>query len=161
MKLRDLIMLCLLSLSSFGVMAGVGKAADWPCEAVLCLSNLGGPTQYSQCVPPMTKLWECLANPSCVFPGCAQGGVSAKITHLPDYLCPTNALGNGAAVLDRARAVCLVRTSQGRVSRVTPRYNPYNLAVTVTWSGGGETVYVDQAHQSESIVDPRAARGVP
>ena len=48
MKLRDLIMLCLLSLSSFGVMAGVGKAADWPCEAVLCLSNLGGPTQYCQ-----------------------------------------------------------------------------------------------------------------
>ena len=52
-------------------------AADWGCEVLLCLSNPAGPTAVSQCVPPITKLWDELkkGNP---FPSCAMGSSSGS-----------------------------------------------------------------------------------
>ncbi|WP_346034169.1 hypothetical protein [Erythrobacter westpacificensis] len=46
----------------------------WACEVVLCLSNPGGPTQYSACVPPITKLWRTLAFGG-GFPTCTGSGI--------------------------------------------------------------------------------------
>ncbi|WP_251007974.1 hypothetical protein [Sphingobium sp. BHU LFT2] len=50
------------------------KASDYGCQVLLCLSNPGGATQYSQCVPPITKLWRQLATGK-AFPTCTGAGV--------------------------------------------------------------------------------------
>ncbi|API61328.1 hypothetical protein ACFSUK_02550 [Sphingobium scionense] len=49
-------------------------ASDFGCQVLLCLSNPGGPTQYQQCVPPISKLWRQLALGK-PFPSCTAGGV--------------------------------------------------------------------------------------
>ena len=47
------------------------KASDWGCQVLLCLANPGGPTQYAECVPPITKLWDALSKvPPDPFPTC-------------------------------------------------------------------------------------------
>lgn len=50
---------------------GVAHADDWGCQVLLCLSNPGGPEQYSACVPPIEKLWSALRHgdpfPTCDF----------------------------------------------------------------------------------------------
>lgn len=43
--------------------------AEWACEVALCLSNPAGPMAVSQCVPPITKLYEHLAKGR-AFPLC-------------------------------------------------------------------------------------------
>lgn len=56
-------------------------ASDWGCQVVLCLATPGSPTQYAECVPPITKLWKVLATGGS-FPTCTGVGVStAKIKH--------------------------------------------------------------------------------
>lgn len=52
----------------------VASDNTWACEVVLCLSNPGGPTQYSACVPPITKLWRQLAFGG-GFPTCTGSGI--------------------------------------------------------------------------------------
>ena len=55
------------------------RASDWGCEVLLCLSNPGGATQFTQCVAPITKLWSQLAMGKS-FPTCTGGGVlKAKV----------------------------------------------------------------------------------
>lgn len=49
-------------------------ASDFGCQVLLCLSNPGGATQYSQCVPPISKLWRQLAQGK-AFPSCTAAGV--------------------------------------------------------------------------------------
>lgn len=51
------------------------QASTWGCQVVLCLSNPGGATQYSECVPPITRLWRHLAWGG-GFPACSGGGVA-------------------------------------------------------------------------------------
>jgi hypothetical protein len=50
---------------------GVAPADDWGCQVILCLSNPGGPEQYSECVPSIEKLWRALRRgdpfPTCDF----------------------------------------------------------------------------------------------
>jgi len=59
-------------------------ASDFGCQVLLCLSNPGGPTQYGQCVPPITKLWRQLAQGK-PFPTCSGGGViKAKVRNKND-----------------------------------------------------------------------------
>ena len=45
------------------------QASDYGCQVLLCLANPAGPTAVSQCIPPITRLWEDLAHfrgfPSC------------------------------------------------------------------------------------------------
>ena len=50
------------------------RAQDsWPCEVLLCVSNPGGMTQFSQCLPPIRRLITYLALGK-GFPTCAGGG---------------------------------------------------------------------------------------
>lgn len=44
-----------------GLFAASPAKAEWACEVALCLSNPAGPMAVSQCVPPITKLYEHLA----------------------------------------------------------------------------------------------------
>jgi hypothetical protein len=62
----------------------LARANDWGCQVLLCLANQGGPEQYSQCVPPIEKLWSALRHgdpfPSCGFgSGGSQGSGATNI----------------------------------------------------------------------------------
>ncbi len=61
----------------------LARADDWGCQVLLCLANPGGPEQYSQCVPPIEKLWSALRHgdpfPTCDFgSGGSQGSGAAN-----------------------------------------------------------------------------------
>ena len=74
-----------LALPAAGLVAAAvpqpALASDWGCQVVLCLATPGSPTQYAECVPPITKLWNVLATGGS-FPTCTGVGVrTAKIKH--------------------------------------------------------------------------------
>lgn len=69
----------------------VARADDWGCQVRLCLSNPGGPEQYTECVPPIERLWAALRDgdpvPTCdlATTGTLNGAASnnAHATHYP------------------------------------------------------------------------------
>lgn len=76
------LLLALLTLTSIAA-----RASDWGCEVLLCLSNPGGPTEYSQCRPPIERLWDHLKHgggmPSCSMAGSSESGGSwAKLDYI-------------------------------------------------------------------------------
>ncbi|AJX96894.1 hypothetical protein [Burkholderia pseudomallei] len=85
-------------LFGFALFAGMSIAApdlahadDWGCQVILCLSNPGGPEQYSECVPPIEKLWRALrhgdAFPTCDFGLGGSQGTFATNTFASDGYC--------------------------------------------------------------------------
>ena len=58
---------------------GVAHADDWGCQVLLCLSNPGGPEQYSACVQPIEKLWSVLRHGD-PFPTCDFGTGDSQVT---------------------------------------------------------------------------------
>lgn len=71
---RTILGLAMLALAT-ALPTAPARANDLGCQVLICLSNPGGATQYAQCVPPMTKLWQRLATGG-AFPGCSGGGVA-------------------------------------------------------------------------------------
>lgn len=69
----------------------VARADDWGCQVILCLANPGGPEQYSQCVPPIEKLWSALRHgdpfPTCDFGSGGAQGTSAANTFASAGYC--------------------------------------------------------------------------
>jgi hypothetical protein len=70
---------------------GLAHADDWGCQVLLCLSNPGGPEQYSACVPPIEKLWVALRHgdpfPTCDFGSGGLQGASATNTFASGGYC--------------------------------------------------------------------------
>ncbi|PTB19062.1 hypothetical protein C9I57_18555 [Trinickia symbiotica] len=70
---------------------GVARADDWGCQVILCLSNPGGPEQYSECVPPIERLWRALRHgdpfPTCDFGAGGSQGTSASNTFASSGYC--------------------------------------------------------------------------
>lgn len=70
---------------------GLAHADDWGCQVLLCLSNSGGPEQYSECVPPIEKLWSALRHgdpfPTCDFGAGGSQGTFATNTFASDGYC--------------------------------------------------------------------------
>ena len=62
------------------------RASDWGCEVLLCLSNPGGPTEFSECRPPIERLWRHLAKGRS-FPSCIGVGFSATKPRYEPYFC--------------------------------------------------------------------------
>jgi hypothetical protein len=66
-------------------------ADEWGCQVLLCLSNPGGPTQYSACVPPIERLWAALRHgdpfPTCDLGMDGAGGASAINTFASGGYC--------------------------------------------------------------------------
>ncbi|AYG62358.1 hypothetical protein QD460_25150 [Rhizobium jaguaris] len=62
------------------------RADDWGCQVILCLSNPGGATQYSECRPPIDRLWEELAEGHS-FPACSGVGFRASQPGYDPYYC--------------------------------------------------------------------------
>nr|WP_081077938.1 hypothetical protein [Burkholderia pseudomultivorans] len=84
--------LTLTLLAGTSVLApSVAHADNWGCQVLLCLSNPGGPEQYSACVPPIERLWSALRHGD-PFPGCDFGagdsrGTSATTTFASGGYC--------------------------------------------------------------------------
>ncbi|TCQ74735.1 hypothetical protein EDF68_11421 [Ochrobactrum sp. BH3] len=53
------------------------KADEWGCQVILCLANPGSPTEYAECVPPITKLYKHLAKGGS-FPSCSGADFSTS-----------------------------------------------------------------------------------
>jgi len=68
------------------IMPTPGHADDWGCQVLLCLSNPGSPTEYAECVPPITKLWKHLAKGRS-FPTCSGVDFSATKPRYEPYEC--------------------------------------------------------------------------
>lgn len=70
---------------------GLARADDWGCQVILCLSNPGGPEQYSECVPPIERLWRALRRgepfPTCDFGAGGSRGTSASNTFASGGYC--------------------------------------------------------------------------
>jgi hypothetical protein len=70
---------------------GVADADDWGCQVLVCLSNPGGPEQYSACVPPIEKLWSSLRHgdpfPTCDFGAGGSQGTFATNTFASGGYC--------------------------------------------------------------------------
>ena len=86
---RWLRFLATVTLSGLGI--SNAEASDYGCQVLLCLANPAGPTAVSQCIPPITRLWEDLAHfrgfPSCEM--AAAGGTRAEIGSSYFDACPT------------------------------------------------------------------------
>lgn len=52
-----------------GLVVTTPAKAEWACEVALCISNPAGPMAVSECVPPITKLYDHLAKGNS-FPLC-------------------------------------------------------------------------------------------
>jgi hypothetical protein len=84
--------IALISFVSTSIFAPcVVQADDWGCQVLLCLSNPGGPEQYSECVPPIEKLWNALRHgdpfPMCDFGVGGSQGSSATNTFASGGYC--------------------------------------------------------------------------
>lgn len=91
--------------------SGSAHASDYGCKVLLCLANPGGPTQFAECVPPISQLWDDLRNfrpfPTCDLASVpnSQGGSYARQGTSYYDICPagttalaeqTYAIKNGA-----------------------------------------------------------------
>ncbi|WP_408914468.1 hypothetical protein [Brucella pseudogrignonensis] len=65
------------------------NAGDWGCKVLLCLANPGSPTEYAECVPPITKLYKQLARGG-GFPTCSGADFSTSHEGVEPFECPDN-----------------------------------------------------------------------
>ncbi len=72
--MRKAIFVTFLAVFSLTV-SNVARADEWGCKCIMCLSNPGGATEYSECVPPIERLWRHLHYGGS-FPGCDMGSNS-------------------------------------------------------------------------------------
>ena len=84
-------------------------ASDWGCQVVLCLATPGSPTQYAECVPPITKLWNVLATGGS-FPTCTGIGIRT-----------TKTKRGYALTMTRSDGVATGYTLDARTQTITPR----------------------------------------
>ncbi|WP_445253721.1 hypothetical protein [Ochrobactrum sp. MYb379] len=110
---------CAMAVFGFGSLYLISDqtayADNWGCEVILCLSNPGGPMQYTQCRPPVQKLWRELARGKS-FPTCSGVGFKASRPGYDPFYC------NGSYRLtishsDRGRKAACVSSSRQILSR--------------------------------------------
>lgn len=81
--------------------SGIAQADDWGCQVILCLSNPSGPEQYSECVPPIERLWSALRRgdpfPTCDFGTGTSQGTYATNTFASSAYCRDDLLSWGGA----------------------------------------------------------------
>ena len=72
------------------VVGSPAHANDYGCRVLLCLSNPGGPMEYSECVPPITRLYRDLARgrpmPTCPEAGFNGGSIGWDAMKRPVYV---------------------------------------------------------------------------
>jgi hypothetical protein len=90
-----------LVVAAWAFVFGIAYADDWGCQVILCLSNPGGPEQYSECVPPIERLWKALRHgdpfPTCDFGSGGSQGTFATNTFASSGYCREDLLYWGGA----------------------------------------------------------------
>jgi hypothetical protein len=121
-----------LSASTSILAPDVAHADDWGCQVLLCLSNPGGPEQYSACVPPIGKLWSALRHgdpfPTCDFGVGGSQGTSATNTFASSGYCREDQLYWGGP--EQSELLC-------RASGAINLYIDNQLYTRVWWDVGG------------------------
>ncbi|WP_157067792.1 hypothetical protein [Desulfosarcina cetonica] len=67
----------------------LAPASEWGCKCILCISNPGGATEFSECEPPIRKLKRHLEHGGS-FPKCesaAAAGYTTKQGYVKYYTC--------------------------------------------------------------------------
>ena len=104
-------------------------ASEWGCKVLLCLASPGSPTQYSECVPQIEKLWRHLAKgrdfPSCDFAGTSDVQVAQGYERY--YPCREGYVFVRGDRRDSDRAKCR-STTRTRSSRDGDIYHSYDAA---------------------------------
>ena len=76
----------LLCVPLYTFSSSIARAVDWGCQVLLCLSNPGGATQYTECRPPIERRWSHLAKGRS-FPICSGVGFTATKPRYEPYYC--------------------------------------------------------------------------
>ncbi|WP_144155279.1 hypothetical protein [Paraburkholderia sp. BCC1885] len=110
----------------------LARADDWGCQVLLCLANPGGPEQYSECVPPIERLWSALrhgdAFPTCDFGTGGSQGTSASNTFASAGYCREDLLHWGGP--EDSELLC------GAAGAINVEING-QLYTRVWWDAGG------------------------
>lgn len=62
----------LVMASCLALVASSATASEYGCQVLLCLANPGGPTEFTECRPPIERLWRDLERGR-DFPECDEG----------------------------------------------------------------------------------------
>jgi hypothetical protein len=144
-----IVLALLAGTSVFG--PGLAHADDWGCEVLLCLSNPGGPEQYSACVPPIEKLWAALRHgdpfPTCDFGSGGLLGASAANTFASGGYCREDLLYWGGPeqsdLLCRATGAINVDIDNQLYTRVWWDVSGQDRTITEFYSAGSTQLPYD------------------
>lgn len=101
----------LVLLSSYCISSSKARADDWGCQVLLCLSNPGGPMQFTECVPPIQKLWSELGRGR-AFPACSGVGFQASRPGYQPYTCDVGYRLSTRLAPQGQEAACVSNTRQ-------------------------------------------------
>jgi hypothetical protein len=127
---------------------GVAYADDWGCQVLLCLSNPGGPEQYSACVPPIERLWSALRHgdpfPTCDFGAGGSDGTFATNTFASGGYCREDLLYWGgpeqSELMCRATGAINVDINNQLYARVWWAVNGQDRTLTEFYGAGSMQV---------------------
>lgn len=131
-------------------------ADDWGCQVLLCLSNPGGPEQYSACVPPIEKLWSALRHgdpfPSCDFGMGGSQGTVATNTFASGGYCREDFLYWGgpeqSELLCRATGAINVVINDQLYTRVWWDVSGQDRTITEFYGAGGTQMPYDPSQSA-------------
>lgn len=127
----------------------VAHADDWGCQVLLCLSNPGGPEQYSACVPPIEKLWSALRHgdpfPTCDFGAGGSRGTFATNTFASGSYCREDLLYWGGH--EQSDLLC---RATGAINVVIDN----QLYTRVWWNVAGATPTITEFYGAGSMQMP-------
>ncbi|WP_342706074.1 hypothetical protein OHZ10_36130 [Burkholderia arboris] len=141
------------------IVPDLAHADNWGCQVIICLSNPGGPEQYSECVPPIEKLWSTLRHgdpfPTCDFGAGGTHGTSATNTFASASYCREDFLYWGgheqSELLCRATGAINVDIDNQLYTRVW--WNVAGAGSTITeFYGAGSTQVPYDPSQSAALL---------
>jgi hypothetical protein len=135
---------------------GLAHADDWGCQVILCLSNPDGPEQYSECVPPIEKLWNALRHgdpfPTCDFGAGGSQGTLATNTFASSGYCREDLLYWGgpeqSELLCRATGAINVDIDNQLYTRVWWDVSGQGRTITEFYGAGSTQVPYDPSQSA-------------
>lgn len=160
--------LALALISAASIFApSVAQASDWGCQVLLCLSNPGGPEQYSACVRPIEKLWSALRHgdpfPICDFGAGGSPGTFATNTFASGGYCREGLLYWGgpeqSELLCRATGAINVDIDNELYTRVWWDVAGAGPTVTEFYGAGSAQVPYDPSQSAVQLLEQIEQRG--
>ncbi|WP_425572695.1 hypothetical protein [Paraburkholderia heleia] len=138
----------------------VAHADDWGCQVLLCLSNPGGPEQYSECVPPIEKLWSALRHgdpfPACDFRTGGSQGTFATNTFASGAYCREDLLYWGgpeqSELLCRATGAINVEIDNQLYTRIWRDVSGQDRTLTEFYGAGSAQIPYDPSQSASRFL---------